>query len=452
MTSPFNSLRGRFLFAVLLWVSLGTVAIGYSSIALFTKHVEMQFHEELEVHVRELADLAQLDSKGHLMLARPLSDPRYAVPQSGFYWQVTLDDRSQLKSASMTNGSLDASIAHSPNIIHRIASGPTGPTIAYGLQKSAENGEALHFVIATDQRHLETVITEFTQDLIPWLAVLACSLLASGVGVITFGLRPLSRLADAIADLRSGRSEILSGSYPSEIQPVIANLNSYAERNVSIVERARAQAANLAHSLRTPLAVVTDEAECMVEAGDTSGRAGVFLTEAERMQRQIDYHLARARSSGSRQIAGSRSELAAIVSPLITAMNRIYPDKNFIAAKDIETAPALACDPDDLNEILSNLLDNAGKWAVKTIWVNWRIDGRIVTISVYDDGPGIAESEIETVFDVGVRLCAEAKGSGLGLAIARDIVRDYGHDLILKQRQKVGLCAKLTLSTAHEYV
>ncbi len=448
MTSPFNSLRGRFLFAVLLWVSLGTVAIGYSSIALFTKHVEMQFHEELEVHVRELADLAQLDSKGHLMLARPLSDPRYAVPQSGFYWQVTSDDRSQLKSASMTSGDLDASIAHTPNIIHRIAAGPTGPTIAYGLQRIVENGEALHFVIATDQRHLDIVIAEFTRDLTLWLAVLACALLASGVGVITFGLRPLSRLANAIADLRSGRSGILSGSYPDEIQPVIANLNSYAERNDSIVERARVQAANLAHSLRTPLAVVTDEAECMVEAGDTSGRAGVFLVETERMQRQIDYHLARARSSGSRQIAGSRSELVATVAPLLMAMKRIYPDKNFVAAEDIGNAPAVACDPDDLNEILSNLLDNAGKWAASTIWIEWQTADQSVTIHVCDDGPGIADSQIEVVFDVGVRLCNDVQGTGLGLAIARDIARDYGHDLILEQGQKVGLCAKLTLSTA----
>jgi hypothetical protein len=150
-------------------------------------HVEAQYHEELEVHVKELAGLTVVDENGSPRLTRPLSDPRYAVPLSGFYWQVTRPGFGTLKSPSMTRGALDYDIAHSPDILHHVANGPTGKTIVYGLIRPTTSGAPTHFVIATDERHLDRIIAAFTQELTVWLALLALALLASGFAIAPCG-------------------------------------------------------------------------------------------------------------------------------------------------------------------------------------------------------------------------------------------------------------------------
>ncbi|MBW8294495.1 HAMP domain-containing sensor histidine kinase [Sphingopyxis sp.] len=442
-----TSLRGRFLLSILLWVTIGIGAIWYSAISLFTAHVEDLYHEELEVHVRELAGLTQLDVRGNPRLSRPLSDPRYAVPLSGFYWQVTREGYVTLKSGSMTRGSLDDGIARSPEILHRIEAGPSGPTIAYGAIKKTAGAAPLQFIIATDQRHLQRIISNFTQELSIWLMLLACALIGSGLAIITFGLKPFARLARAITDLHSGKTGQLEGVFPDEIQLVVANLNAYANGNAAIVERGRVQAGNLAHSLRTPLAVTTDEAERMLENDAASKSARVFLAESERMQRQIDYHLARTRSGGSRHGVGLSAKLMDAVPPLIAAMKRLHPSVDFHVKGNASHAPQIACDPEDLSEILSNLLDNAGKWANAVVEIGYELHGDAVDLTVTDDGPGIAPSQYESVFAIGATLDDPRCGSGLGLAIARDIARDYGGDLTLAAARDGGLLARVTIPT-----
>ena len=213
MTRLFSSLRARFLAAILIWVALGIGALWFSSVRLFSSHVEQQYHEELEVHVRELAELTVLDAAGNPRLSRPLSDPRYAVPLSGFYWQIGRPGHRSLKSPSMTRGALDEDVAHSPDILHRVENGPTGPTITYGFERAVPGGAPLHFVIATDERLLRAVIASFTRELSLWLSLLALALLASGLAIITLGFRPFNRLAARIAALRRGQADHIEGLF-----------------------------------------------------------------------------------------------------------------------------------------------------------------------------------------------------------------------------------------------
>lgn len=445
MNARLTSLRARFLFAILLWVTLGICAIWYSSVRLFSSHVETHYHEELEVHVEELAGLAALDSAGKPYLTRPLSDPRYAVPLSGFYWQITRPGFGTLKSPSMTRGALEYDIAHSPAILHRVADGPTGQTIVYGFIRPTNGDVPVHFVIATDERHLQQSIGAFTRELTVWLALLAVALLASGYAIITFGLRPLRTLANGIRDLRAGKAGAIDGPYPDEMQEVVTDLNAYASRNTAIVERARVQAANLAHSLRTPLAVVMDEAERLLEAERAGNQAQVFIDQIQTMQRQIDYHLARARSVGSRQAIGAHACLADVLPPLLSAMKRIYRDIEFSATFAVGTAPTIGCDPEDLNEVLSNLLDNAGKFASSAVTVQFCESAGRSVIEVQDDGPGIDADFLERAFEIGMCFTDAAKGAGLGLAISRDIARDYGGDVTLRNLPGGGVAAKIVL-------
>ena len=438
-----HSLRLRFLLAVSLWVLLGIAAIWFSAVGIFSKHVEQSYHEELEVHVRELGGLTEIAPDGAIVLTRPLSDPRYAEPLSGFYWQVTADGRAPLRSASMTRGSLEEEIAHSPEILHRVESGPTGPAITYGYTRNGPAGEDIHFVIATDQRELDRLIGSFTRDLTAWLAGLAALLLATGFAIISFGLKPLDRLSQAFTRLRHGETEELEGQYPAEIAPLAADLNAYIRQNDAMVARARVQAGNLAHCLRTPLAIITDEAERLAQGRDGRAAGAVLLDQARAMEQQIEYQLARARSGAGRRPSGRGVVLPDVVLPILRAMERLHPDKRFILDAAGCKRVVLPLDPVDYAEVLSILLDNAGKWARREVRVSFAAGGAGGgSVTIADDGPGLPEPLIEQAFAVGTRFDPAAAGSGLGLAIARDLCAAMGLELTLANGA-AGLAATL---------
>lgn len=441
-----GSLRFRFLLAILLWVALGIGAIWFSATRVFATHVEEQYHEELEVHVRELARLTRIAPDGTPELSRPLSDPRYEVPLSGFYWQVTVPGKDALRSDSMTRGALDEKVAHSPQIAHTMEEGPTGPAIAYGFEKPGPEGEAIHFVIATDQSELDRVIASFNRELTLWLVTLGALLFVTGIAIISFGLSPLDRLGAAIARVRTGQAERLEGRYPSEIAPLVSDLNDYIRQNGEMIARARVQAGNLAHSLRTPLAVVMDEAERLAEGDKAPDSAKVLLHQAHMMEQQIEYQLARARSSAGSRVPGSQSALNELLPPILNAMKRLHPDKRF----QVENAPAegivLPVDPVDLSELLSILLDNAGKWARRDVAIALEQPDGEVRIAIRDDGPGMSAEQIAAAFDVGTRFDPDKPGSGLGLAIAKDICEVLGATLELETTAG-GLKATVRIAT-----
>jgi len=429
----FSSLRLRFLLAVTAWVLLGIAAIWFSAVGIFSSHVEQSYHEELEVHVRELARLTQIEPDGSLALSRPLSDPRYDVPLSGFYWQVTAPGCAPLRSRSMTRGALDEGIAHSPEILHRVDSGPTGAAITYGFTRRGPTGEDIHFVIATDQSELDRLIYAFTADLALWLAGLAALLLGTGLAVVAFGLRPIDRLTAAFGRLRRGEAHELEGEYPAEIAPLAADLNAYIRQNEEMVARARVQAGNLAHSLRTPLAVVTDEAERLSEREESAASGAVLLEQAQAMEQQVEYQLARARSSAGRKRSGRGVVIPEVAVPILRAMERLHPERRFaLEARGCEGI-VLPLDPVDFAELLSILLDNAGKWARSKVTLTFGCDsvGNLLA-EIEDDGPGMSEEDIARAFEVGTRFDADMAGSGLGLAIARDLAESMGVNLVLK--------------------
>jgi signal transduction histidine kinase len=438
-----GSLRLRFLLAVSLWVMLGIGAIWFSAVGIFGKHVAQSYHEELEVHVRELGRLTEIGPDGALRLSRPLSDPRYEEPLSGFYWQVTAAGHEPLRSRSMTRGSLDESIAHSPEILHDLERGPTGPAITYGFTRKGPAGETVHFVIATDQSELDRVTSAFTRDLSIWLAGLAALLVATGMAIISFGLSPLDRLAHAFARLRRGETTELEGEYPAEIAPLANDLNAYLHQNEAMIARARVQAGNLAHSLRTPLAIITDEAERLATRDDCGNAGSVLLDQTRAMEQQIEYQLAQVRSAAGKKPSGRGVVLPEIALPILRAMERLHPDKHFTLQAAGCEGVTLPLDPVDFAEVLSILLDNAGKWARRQVGLRFTCDGQGgVQAEIVDDGPGIPPEALDKAFDVGSRFDPKVPGSGLGLAIARDLAEAMGVRLTLAN-DKRGLVARL---------
>lgn len=445
-----RSLRTRLFLAVLTWTVLGTSAIWLAATRLYANHVEEHFNAELVVHIEELSRLTRLGANGQPQLVRPLSDPRYEIPRSGYYWQVSVDGRPALGSASLAGSGLDPRIAHSRAVKHAAAPGPTGPAITYGMIRRERDGTALHFVIATDRAELDRLVGRFTRDLTVWLALLAAGLLATGVAMARITLRPLVRLRAALGRLRRGEAERLEGVFPSEVGPLVAELNGFIRGNAEKVAAARVEAGNLAHSLRTPLAVITDEAERLSHNAAAGDSARVLLDQARTMQVQIDYHLARARTRGGAGLPGATAAVPAVLQPIVQAFARLYPDKSFVIDDRLGGEVIVRADRIDLLEVLSILIDNAAKWAGARVVITLDPVVRGVCIAVGDDGPGLTDAQISAAFGIGVRFDPAMPGSGLGLAIAHNICTEMGAELTLSRREPpaTGLVARLVLQRA----
>ncbi len=445
MTKAFQSLRFRFIFGTALLVTVGLVLTGVTVSRLMRLYIEQGFHEEMQIHIDELAALATIDATGKPKLLRRLSDPRFLIPNSGFYWEVRREGFAAIKSPAMIKGHLSGQFANQPRKKCGIVDGPTGQTLEYGMIRLAPNGgPPLRLSIGSDMRVLQETLGDFEWPLGWSLLLCAVVMLAAGAAQIIFGLKLLNRLSASISDIRAGKAKAMAGDYPTEIEPLVSDINSLLETNAAMVKRARIQAGNLAHGLRTPLAIILDEAEQLNADGHPESAKAV-LTECERMQRQINYHLARARVAATQPVPGNVADLTATLEPILRAMKRLHAERNVsICCGDFPNV-TVACDDVDLGEMLSNLLDNGCKWAGSRVMISWESDGRMVQIRVDDDGSGIAPKDIESAFAAGERLDETAPGTGLGLAIVRDLATLYGGTIYLGKSPLGGLQAALAL-------
>lgn len=442
-----KSLRLRFLFAAFLWVVVATAVAGFVISSLYRTHLTQQFHDELEIHLVELIRLTALDADGHPKLDRPLSDPRFQEDDSGFYWQVTREGHHALTSAALGEMRLDGRFATGRVEQAGWTDGPRGEVMECGMEvPSIAGGPPLRFSIATERRVLEAVIAGFNRDLTISLAVFAALMLVGATLQIQYGLRPASQIADNIEQLRQGRTARLPADVPSEFGPIVTRLNALLDAQAALVSRARVEAGNLAHGLRTPLALIGDEAEQVACRGDAA-TAEFILAQIRKIRRQIDYHMKRASAAGTR-VTGYVARIPALVGQIVSAMERLHADRRLSFIVTIPDTAAVNCDEGDLSEILSNLIDNACKWARARVSITARQEGGVMVIEVLDDGPGIAADLRAQVFDVGARLDESKAGSGLGLAISRDLARLYGGELELRDGFTGGLLARLTLPEA----
>lgn len=445
MKFPTDSLRFRFLVSTVIWIGLGIILGGLLVSAVFRWNVIAGYHEEMQVHMEELSVLTRTDKSGQPYLIRRMSDPRFLPKNSGFYWQINRAGYQTARSPSLGGLNLNGDIADSKKLRFKWTEGPTGKTLEYGRQRESGTGGApLHLMMASDKALVDVTMAEFNRSLAISLGLFALLMLAGGVLQFTYGLRPLGRLGDAIAAIRAGQADRMEGEYPAEIRPLVSNLNALLDASSETVARSRILAGNLAHGLRTPLSILIDEAETLSNAGNDEA-AKTILHEALKIRKQIDFHLARARSATALPRLGQVTELLATVSPLVEALERLHRQRNI--AFDIMASEKIlvACDAVDLVEIISNLLDNSGKWAKDRCQIDWRKQNGKVEITIDDNGPGLAQDLRENVFEAGLRLDDLTPGNGLGLAISRDLARLYGGDVVLSDSPAGGLRAMIIM-------
>lgn len=446
-----HSLKKRLVLAATVWIIAGIVAAGLLLSSVFHEHIREQLDDELRVHLAELQRLADVGIS-HFRLQRDLSDPRYDVSLSGYYWEIQRNSQIVARSASLQGGMLVMPDQANQDLdVHtHVVAGPTGPLIvAERVRWDKPTDTPIRFIIGTDVRHLTAVQQAFDEHLVYALTALGLSMVGAAVLLLLYAIKPLDQLRAGLLRVRRGSEKRLQGTFPSEVQPLVDDLNTLLGSTSDLVQRARTQAGNIAHTLKTPLAILIDEARNIANKGDQQS-AAVIREQCLTMQRQIDYQTARARAAAVRSVPGVLSPVREPGEEVATALARVHRDKTIAIETDLADGLVVACDRRDLHEMLANIVDNACHHALTRVRLAATAadTGRAVTITCDDDGHGLPEEAFDIVFQVGERWDSQRKGSGLGLAIVRDLAQQYGGDVKLRRSDLGGLHVALELPLA----
>lgn len=435
------SFRTRLVLGAVLWITLG-FAVSWLVLAnLLQSHVTDEFVSELDHHAAELAELAALDAAGQLSLRAELSDFRFSEPRSGYYWQITQTAGGTLASASLDGVPLQLALDPGGNTVlrHAIVPGPTGQAMLLErlINIGSPIGPTAHVVLAIDTRLIGAYIGGLEKILAIAMACLAAGLILAAIAQISFALRPLARIDLALQAVKQGDAPRMPTDLPIEVRSLIDNLNALLDKNEIMIQRARLQAGNLAHALKSSLAHLQIEADALSQ---TDNRGAVVQQHCDSIHRQIDYQLARARATASRMGGTHATRVGPVIENVVAALRRLHGDRGLIIATDPTPIDALiACGAEDLEEVLGNLIDNGAKWAAGRVLVSAALAGEDkLQIRIEDDGPGMPPDMHERVFQPGQRLDESTPGSGLGLAIARDVVGLYDGRLWIEQSRLGG--------------
>ncbi|MBQ0709697.1 MULTISPECIES: ATP-binding protein [Brucella/Ochrobactrum group] len=420
--------------------------------SLYGEAARSNFERLLTAHLFSLVGAVSISGDGTLQGRPELGELRYSSPLSGWYWSVdpvTPNLTGKLQSPSLV-GRL---VPEMP-----VAQAPFDSSFMRSYTLPGLNGEEL-FIVETEvvldtanrvarfrvMGNLSEVlkeISDFRTRLAIYLAIFGIGSILINAAVILFGLRPLDKVRQSLADIREGRSSKLDASLPVEIAPLATEMNALIENNRRIMERSRTQVGNLAHSLKTPLSVLVNEARSM---GGEHGR--IVQEQSEAMQVQIQHYLQRARIAAQRDSVVFRTPVTPVLERMQRVTAKLNPAFSVTFRNDLPDA-VFAGEREDLEEIVGNLLENAGKWGRKRI--NIRLapvtgEQRQFEIVIEDDGPGLASDKIEAALKRGSRVDETKPGTGLGLAIVQDTVREYGGGLNLGKSSFGGLEVRVLL-------
>ncbi|MEM9668833.1 MAG: HAMP domain-containing sensor histidine kinase [Pseudomonadota bacterium] len=458
-TSPKSSLARRLMVSAGISSIIVLTAIVIALSAVYRTQILTILDDELDRTLTTLERSAATDETGNLLPNQEQlpSDPTYSTPLSGRYWaMVPLEDNGEygryLKSESLWDDDIPwpremvADLIERPgNILRASGVGPNGEPLrmaAEGLFLENRDMPVMLFA-AFDRTETDKGARRFVYVLIGvMMAVTAGTLFALWFGIRS-ALRPLQRIEADIADIREGRQTQLDGQYPSEIRPLSEELNKLMEHNRGVVERARTHVGNLAHALKTPLAVLMNEASGSGPLDD------VVRRQAGAMHDNVQHYLKRAQAAARAQTLGARTELSVVLADLTRLLNKLFASRDISVSADPAAGILIRGEKQDLEEMVGNLMENGCKWARSKVHVAVQTKGSDILIHIDDDGDGLADDEREAALKRGVRLDEAAPGTGLGLSIVSELAELHEGKLELSRAPELGgLRASLRLPRA----
>lgn len=421
-----RSLRLRLVLGAGIWIAaalvLAGVAIGY----LFTASVERGARADLSATMARLVALIDPgQANGTPVLTGELPDARYATPVSGVYWQITdLASRRTLRSRSLWDHVLRIEPAGEGRRFSSVE-GPAGQSLfalSLATRFATASGERrFQAIVAQDRSVLDEAIRRFGVELAVALLILGVVLGLAAVLQVQLGLAPLRKLRQDVETVRKGVAVSVGADYPSEVLPLVSEVNELLASQQKSMEFARSRAADLAHGLNTPLAVLGTLEHRLAEKGDGDSAALIAELSGE-MRDRIDYQMRLVRLRHRTRMHAFRASLSLLLPRTVAVLKRTQRGERLDWTVEVADGLDIDIDANDLLELVGVVLENAARWATSLVRVQARRDGATVELRIDDDGPGIRASELGTIGVRGRRLDESVPGTGLGLAIAREIV------------------------------
>ena len=450
------SLVRRLVLLAAAW-SLVVLAVAGVSLTAFFRNAEInRFDDELSDTVDGLLAGASVDEQR--IVAPAAMDPRTQRAYSGDYWQIAATGNDGTLQALVRSRSLwDHVLTAPPSVVAGLKQSPGVVTFydAVGPEKQPLRVAALLarlpdfpvpvvFISAEDRTPVDRDVKAFGAKIVIALVLLGAGLIAAVILQVRVGLRPLFALRREVAAVRTGHSERVSGHYPSELEPLATELNALMAHNQEVVERQRTHVGNLAHALKTPLSVI------LTEARTAPGPfADIVTRQADAMGQHLEHHLRRARAAARNVSHGERTSVAPVLEDLSRTLEKVFRGK--VSSVDWRAPDDLVFlgERQDLLEIAGNVMENACKWSAGHVRATAEVvSERQFSLTVDDDGPGLAEHARGEVLQRGARLDESAPGSGLGLSIVDELVRAYQGSINLGVSEMGGLRVVLILPRA----
>ena len=430
-----------------VWITASLVITGLMLVQIHSEHTAKHYDAHVSMHLEELTGASHFAPDGKFRLSFFPSDPRYKNLNSGWYWEVKQLGKTLIRSPSLGEHILDMrTIQPDSKVMVTEIVGPVEELLRVHIIaiKIDPGQEPLLFLATAPMTGILEDVVEYSDHVIYTFLALGIGLFLAVVLQVRVALKPLKAISSGISDIREGKAIKLPEEQLEDVRPLVDELNNLLDHNAVLVKRARNQLGDLAHSVKNPLTVITNEAHNM-----ESEQRKLIIKQTSEIGKNVDHYLSRARTYGTEKVLGSRSSVKAATEDLVYAMKRIYQEREL----EYDLSGLLGCwfrgEAQDLEEMMGNLIDNASKWASSNVVVYCGpIDEGRLEIVVEDDGPGIPEEEFESVMRRGHKLDESIPGHGQGLGIVKDISGLYGGLLQLGRSEMGGLRAGLILPAA----
>ena len=446
-----NSLALRLFLSASVWIFFTLFSGGLLLSNIFRETTQKAFEDKLNLFMETLIGASKVDSRSSITVVNQLGDPRFSQPYSGWYWQINKGSTTLQRSRSMWDQVL--------TMDKRIVGG-RAQFIDSALRKESADGngvvqsdnlaiiqreisfpgmdQPLIFMVSGNTEEYEENIAKFNTILISSLFLLGLGLFIAVFLQVRYGLLPLGKIKNSLFKIRNGDATKLEGNYPSEVWPLAEEINNLLDHNEKIVNRARTHVGNLAHALKTPLAVINNQI--------TKENKNILVSsQIKVIESYVNKYLKKATTSSDVSVKKSKINIFLCIKKILKIFRKINTDLKFDLKEDC-TGLLVVGNDDDFEEVFGNLLENATKWAKSNISIRIKkVDDSNIKVTIDDDGPGLPKQKMNEVFVRGLRLDEQMPGTGLGLNIVKDIVENHSGKVWLEKSNMGGLRVIISL-------
>ena len=439
-----NSLALRLFLSASVWIIFTLFSGGLLLSNVFRESTQKAFEDKLNFFMETLIGASRVDSTSSITVVSELGDPRFFRPYSGWYWQINEKSKTLVRSRSMW----DQVFTLDKRLI-----GGRAKFIDEALRQTAQNDPGVSsqnlvviqreisfpgmstpitFMVSGNTNEFEKNISRYNNILVSSLVLLGLGLFVSVFLQVKYGLLPLEKIKNSLFKIRNGDATKLEDIYPTEVSPLAKEINTLLDHNEKIISRAKMNVGNLAHALKTPVAVIKNH--ITVKKNDD-----VIDSQMIVIENYINKYLQKARASATSKLKKTKIDITEVIMKMRQIFKKINPELKIIFKSNNEKF-LIAGSEDDMDEIIGNVMENACKWTKTQVIIEiFKISKDQIKLCISDDGPGLPEKKMKEVFDRGFRLDEQTQGTGLGLNIVKDAVKNLAGSVWLEKSKFGGL-------------